>query len=61
MNAIRCLHCNDVIESKHRHDFVRCFCKKVFVDGGEDYKRRGFPSGEPSEHYVEVTSKDVAE
>lgn len=36
---IRCTKCNDVIESKHRHDFVRCSCGAVAVDGGDDYLR----------------------
>ena len=39
-NAARCLNCNDVIESKHRHDFVTCTCGKLSVDGGHDYLKR---------------------
>lgn len=43
-NSIRCRKCNDVIESKHVHDFVPCSCGAVFVDGGHDYQRLGgFP------------------
>ena len=38
-NAIKCLVCEDTIESKHVHDFVWCSCKKVAVDGGLDYQR----------------------
>lgn len=34
--------CNDIVESKHRHDFVRCKCGKCYVDGGNDYTRVGF-------------------
>jgi len=34
---IRCASCNDVIESTHRHDFVKCECGKIGIDGGEDY------------------------
>jgi len=41
-NRIRCNHCGDEIESKNRHDYVRCSCGKVFVDGGTDYIRRGY-------------------
>lgn len=41
-NAARCVHCNDEIESKHRHDFRSCKCGTVFVDGGKSYLRRGF-------------------
>jgi hypothetical protein len=41
-NAIQCVHCGDVIESRHRHDFVTCSCGCCSVDGGTDYLRRGF-------------------
>lgn len=40
-NILECLSCNDIIESTHRHDFVRCECGAVFTDGGRDYVRRG--------------------
>jgi hypothetical protein len=33
--------CGDVIESKHRHDFVKCTCGHSFLDGGDDYTRWG--------------------
>ena len=35
------MECLDIIESKHRHDFVRCGCGKSFIDGGDDYLRGG--------------------
>lgn len=38
-NSIKCNHCEQEIESKHRHDFVKCKCGKVAVDGGKDYSR----------------------
>lgn len=41
-NAIRCTRCGDVIESMHRHDFRRCSCGAVAVDGGHDYLKRCF-------------------
>lgn len=52
-NAAQCLVCMDIIESKHRHDFVCCSCWKtdellppekhtrIFVDGGLEYLRFG--------------------
>lgn len=41
-NKIKCLNCEDVIESHNRQDFKRCSCGSVAVDGGKDYlKRRG--------------------
>ncbi len=39
-NRAICLGCLDIIESKHRHDFVSCTCGKLSVDGGLDYARR---------------------
>ena len=51
-NAVRCKKCDTVLESKHRHDFVRCPCG-VFVDGGTDYCRGGWPDGK-YEDWVEV-------
>lgn len=39
-NAGRCKKCNDTIESKHRHDFVRCKCGSIAVDGGTAYLKR---------------------
>lgn len=42
MGKIRCTKCNTVLESKHRHDFVKCSCDNgTFVDGGNDYIRCG--------------------
>jgi hypothetical protein len=38
---IRCLKCNDVIESKHVHDFKKCKCGACFIDGGDNYTRVG--------------------
>jgi hypothetical protein len=30
-----------MMESKHRHDFVRCACGESFLDGGDVYFRAG--------------------
>jgi hypothetical protein len=40
-NAAQCAKCGDIIESKHRHDFVSCSCGAIFIDGGRDYFRAG--------------------
>ncbi len=45
-NAVECHTCNTIIESKHRHDWVRCKCLQesetsIYVDGGLAYTRRG--------------------
>ena len=39
-NMARCNKCGDVVESKHRHDFVSCTCGQMSVDGGHEYLRR---------------------
>ena len=44
-NRIKCKHCGDIIESTHVHDFKYCGCGKVFVDGGREYCRYGYPGG----------------
>lgn len=50
---IKCLHCNDVIESLHRHDLHPCSCKAIYIDGGNDYTRIG---GNPEDYvFVEKT------
>lgn len=41
-NALFCFGCDTEIESKHRHDFVRCPCGAIFVDGGLAYVRAGW-------------------
>lgn len=44
VNRARCKRCGDVIESTSVHDFVTCSCGAIFVDGGNEYARRGgFP------------------
>ena len=33
-NAIKCLQCNTVLESRYQHDFQSCQCSnQAFVDG----------------------------
>ena len=54
-NAMKCLKCGDIIESKYRHDFVECSCGAIFVDGGHDYLRRGFKQGLTPDDYEDLT------
>ncbi len=42
VNKIQCLLCEDIIISRHRHDYVSCECGEVSVDGGNSYARRSF-------------------
>lgn len=39
-NAVKCLVCNTVLESKHRHSYVQCHCpNETACDGGLSYNR----------------------
>lgn len=38
-NKIQCTKCNWIIRSKNRHNFVRCRCGAVAIDGGSWYRR----------------------
>lgn len=39
-NAIKCLVCNTVLESKHQHHYVQCQCdNEAATDGGLSYQR----------------------
>ena len=38
-NRAKCLKCKDVIESRHKHEFVRCHCEAIAVDGGTEFWR----------------------
>ena len=53
-NKIRCRHCGDVLESRHVHDFKFCSCGAVFVDGGQEYLRRGYKNS-PEEDIEEMS------
>ena len=55
-NAIRCKHCNDVIESISVHDFIACSCGACAVDGGRDYLRR---LGNPDDYEELFECKEI--
>lgn len=38
-NAARCRKCGDEIYSAYRHDYKKCKCGAIGVDGGMDYFR----------------------
>jgi hypothetical protein len=56
-NAIKCIHCGDIIESRNRHDFVTCSCGCCSVDGGTDYLRRGFTNSR--DDFIDLSEFDV--
>lgn len=51
-NAVECKKCGDLIESKHRHDWVQCKCGAIFTDGGTSYIRRGGKQEDMIDHSV---------
>ena len=62
INKVRCKKCNEVIESKHRHDFKSCKCGAIFIDGGTDYQRYGWVRDQsklkdrpPAEEYIDFS------
>ena len=41
-SRVKCLKCNVILESTHRHDCKVCGCENgTMVDGGSDYLRMG--------------------
>lgn len=57
---IRCRLCQDQIQSMHVHDFVRCSCGEIFIDGGSFYTRIGWPRGNRDE-YIEIIEENKNE
>lgn len=53
-NKIQCKHCGDMIESKSVHDYVKCSCGAVAVDGGLEYIRRTFLTS-PQDDFEELS------
>ncbi len=56
----QCLNCSDIIESKHRHDYVRCKCGAIMLDGGNEYIRCGWPGGDSVDHIKLLTDYEEA-
>ena len=39
-NSVKCLICNTILESKYRHNYVKCHCpNETACDGGLEYQR----------------------
>lgn len=57
---IQCKKCKDIIESKHRHDFCKCRCGAISIDGGNNYTRIGtYVPGEFSELVKELDREAI--
>lgn len=46
-NSIQCPICKDIIISYSTHDFKRCSCKNISIDGGRDYQRYSWKKEKP--------------
>ena len=49
---IKCMTCEDIIQSMYRHDFKWCKCKMIAIDGGGDYTKISYHD-EARYEYVE--------
>ena len=56
---IKCLKCNDIIESLHKHDFKYCKCNACSIDGGIHYTRIGGDSKFINIIYEDGTEKSL--
>lgn len=52
INKIKCKICGDVIESKSVHDYKKCSCGRVSVDGGHEYLKRSYKK---KSDYIELS------
>lgn len=61
MSKIKCMACGEILESKHRHDYVVCSCQNhTMIDGGDEYLRLG--GKDLSKIFIiEVNGKEVNE
>lgn len=57
-NAARCTKCGETIESRHGHDFRRCSCGAIAVDGGKNYIRRMYESPADIEELSEFSGEE---
>lgn len=40
-NRAKCKLCNEIIESFHRYDIVKCKCGEIYIEGGSDFYKAG--------------------
>lgn len=60
-NSARCLVCNEEIISKDTHDYVKCSCGNLSVDGGFNYLKRGFQYPDKWEDTSKTTQFNVGD
>ena len=58
-NSVKCLECNKVLVSRHRHDYVTCGCPNdAMADGGNEYERYGAMGMDKIETYYVYADDD---
>jgi len=55
INEMTCKKCKETIRSMNLHDFKRCKCGAIFVDGGSHYQRSG---GDPKDYESNIEYYD---
>lgn len=60
-NKAKCKKCGDIIESKHIHNYVRCSCGSISVDGGRAYLKRGLLERDAIEEMSETVGEVILE
>lgn len=58
-NQVKCNKCGDTPWSGHRHDFRRCKCGNIAVDGGDSYLRRVGSPTDCTEMSIEIEETDL--
>lgn len=61
VTAAECPNCGDLIYSRARHDFHRCSCGEIAIDGGFDYVKMAFKKIVPKQQQIEIdaTKKEL--
>lgn len=61
VTTVTCPSCKDEIFSRARHDFKRCKCGEIAVDGGDSYLKICFKQEMPKcrHRYVKATRNEL--
>jgi hypothetical protein len=56
--GIKCLECGNEMYSNYTHDWKKCTCGAIFVDGGHSYLRFGTTTGKKWEYCERFIDKE---